>query len=291
MNWLVRADVILLGLFLAYTVAAVVHISRRTHTARCDGDMDRARRANLAAELNIQAGNLKSIATTAPYVGTVGTCLGIMGAFPAIAMEKHAALALIMSRLAAALVPAAAGIIVVVPATCACEYARRRLDLLANELPDRKPLLTRWFTLPPFALMGAYALVILVQAYMPLAPGHSPKGFDVGIAPARCGSDLANKLLVLHLSNDGRVFLNQEEQGSTLQSRLSAIYSMRADRTLYLFADEGVPFQTVADTIDTVENTSETGTSLPLNITIRLIAPSARDITCPKPVKVRFSKP
>ena len=51
------------------------------------------------------------------------------------------------------------------------------------------------------------------------------------------------------------VFLNQEQEDwNGLAGRLSQIYSMRQYRTLYLLADLGVPFQTVAHALDTWKN-------------------------------------
>jgi hypothetical protein len=282
MNWLLRADVFVLGLLLVHTVAVIIRISHLVHNFRSHGDMDRTTRTKLAAKLNIQAGNLKAIASTAPYLGTVGTCLGILSAFT-VSGEEQAALA-IAARMAAALVPAAVGIIVAVPATGAYEYVRTRLDLLANELPDRKVLPTSWFTLPPFALIPAYALVILVKVWIVITPtsgsGPTMKGFDIGIASQRCDSSG----LVLHLSDSGRVFLNQEELNGTLESRLSEVYTLREQRILYLLADEGVRFQTVADTIDTVEHASETVTSRRLNIRVRLVTPAVMNAPCRAPV-------
>lgn len=106
------------------------------------------------------------------------------------------------------------------------------------------------------------------------------KGFDIGIASQRCDSSG----LVLHLSDSGRVFLNQEELNGTLESRLSEVYTLREQRILYLLADEGVRFQTVADTIDTVEHASETVTSRRLNIRVRLVTPAVMNAPCRAPV-------
>jgi biopolymer transport protein ExbD len=112
--------------------------------------------------------------------------------------------------------------------------------------------------------------------YVLIIPVHVSKGFEAGIASARCDSDESDRLVVLHISDSGRVFLNLEQQKnwSTLQSRLSEIYSMRVYRVLYLSAEPGVPFQTAADAIDTV-------TSTPENITVHLVTPGALETGCP----------
>ena len=88
---------------LAYTLAVVIHVSYRCHIARRGPDIDSASRRKLSAELSVEVQNLKSIAFTLPYLGLVGTCFGIMSAFRGVGMEKHAALAMISSLVAAAL--------------------------------------------------------------------------------------------------------------------------------------------------------------------------------------------
>jgi hypothetical protein len=91
MNWFGHLDVIVLALLLAYTLAVFIRVSYRYHVARQARVIDSASRRKLAAELNIEVGNLKSIVSTAPYLGLVGTCFGIMSAFRGIAMQKDAA--------------------------------------------------------------------------------------------------------------------------------------------------------------------------------------------------------
>ena len=62
---------------------------------------------------------------------------------------------------------------------------------------------------------------------------------------------------------------------------LSKIYGSRVRRTLYVLADDGVPFQTVADAIDIVENANvephQAVRMDKLDITVRLITPRAMD--------------
>jgi biopolymer transport protein ExbD len=96
---------------------------------------------------------------------------------------------------------------------------------------------------------------------------------DVRIDSVPC--DIPDRLIVLRISDRGGIFLNLEEEPDwrRLQIRLSEIYAMRAHRVLYLLADEGVPFQTVANAVDAV-------TSTPENINVQLITPKAVDAGC-----------
>lgn len=282
MNWIGRADVILLALLLVYTLALLVRISYRCHAARRAPKTDNAGQRKLGSELNIEVGSLKSIALVAPYLGLVGTCFGVMSGFRGIGMERNAALAVMTLTITAALVTTAAGIIVAVAATCSYNYLRVCLDLLQNEVPTwRLPLRERLSTLPAFALIAAPGLAILVAAYMTFASFYTPTGFAVELASPGCDSG-DDPPIVLHISGRGRLYLNSEqEEWSTLASRLSDIYSVRVHRTLYLFGDVDVPFQTVANAIDIADN---------LAIKPKLVTPKALNSRCPEPALLGVSK-
>ncbi|MGA2857993.1 MAG: MotA/TolQ/ExbB proton channel family protein, partial [Candidatus Sulfotelmatobacter sp.] len=67
---------------LAYVVAVVARVSYRYSARRAepvDAASDEFRRARnkLIAELSLSVQGLKSVAATAPYLGLVGTCVGI----------------------------------------------------------------------------------------------------------------------------------------------------------------------------------------------------------------------
>jgi biopolymer transport protein ExbB/TolQ len=108
-NWIGRVDVYLLGLLLAYGTTIFFNISSRYRF-----EIDSPNRAKLVVDLKRALGSLKSIAIAAPYLGLLGACFVISGIFRPIAMEIHAARAMMISIVAAALVTTAAGIFVAV---------------------------------------------------------------------------------------------------------------------------------------------------------------------------------
>jgi biopolymer transport protein ExbD len=301
-----RLDVIVLALMLVYLLAVVIHVCCRYHLARRARGIDSASRRTLAAVLNIEVGSLKSIALTAPYLGLVGTCEGILNGFVGGAMQKKQALMLmIATKIGFALIPTAAGIPVAVLATCSYNYLRTRIDLLEGEASDERQQRGRHFRgarrfspakrfseLPAFGLIAAPVLAIAIMGYMTFASFHTSTGFDVEPASARCEFDGEDKLIVLHLTDAGKLFLNQEQADwNSLAGRLSVIYSMREHRTLYLLADSGVPFQTVAHALDAVESApAAVGPQVVgmrmdrLYIKVRLVTPAALSADCPKPV-------
>ena len=304
-----RADVMVLALMLVYLFAVVIHVLWRYYLARRAQGIDSVGLRTLAAVLNIEMGSLKSVAITAPYLGLVGTCEGILSAFGGIGMEKHAAMIMIETRLAVALIPTAAAIPVAVLATCSYNYLRTRIDFLEGKVFDeglqrgfhfrgagRFPRTKRFSEVPAFGLLAAPALAIAITGFMTFASFHTPTGFYVELASARCEDyDVVDKLIVLHITDTGQLFLNQEQEDwNNLAVRLSQIYSMKERRTLYLLADPDLPFRTVADALDTVENASANvgpqavGTKKDrLGIEVQLVTPRGFNADCPKPVVIR----
>jgi hypothetical protein len=154
-----------------------------------------------------------------------------------------------------------------------------------HHIAPKFPLTKRFSDIPPFALIAALGLAPLVPAFTSLASFRTPKGFGVEIASACYESAVADQFIVLHITNAGTVSLNTEQQDwNNLAARLSEIYSMRVHRTLYLIADDGIPFQKVADAIDIVRSTPDAVSSRPLDITVRLITPNAVNSRYPEPV-------
>lgn len=296
-NWITRLDVILLALMFAYVVAVFVHVSYHCRIARRARETDSAStafqrtRRKLAADLSVKVGNLKSIASTAPYLGLAGTCVGILSAFGAAGMERHTYLVMTITKMAAALVTTAAGILVALPATWSHNYLRRRIELLESvvlneeveqrgrhfRVVPRFTLAKRFSQLPAFAVIAAPSLAILIAGYMTFASFHPRTGFGIELASIRCEYEGQPRLIVLHITDAGKLFLNTEQEDwNGLTGRLSEIYRVRVDRTLYLVADNAVAFQTVADAIDIVQNTPVAR--------VRLITPSAMNARCSEPI-------
>lgn len=297
-----RLDVIVLGLMLAYLFVVVIHVSYRYYVSRRAREIDIPGRRTLAAVLNIEVGTFKSIAVTAPYLGLVGTCEGILSAFGGAAMQKDAFMAMTETRLALALIPTAAAILVVVLATCSYNYLRTRIDLLEGEVSGeqrrglyfrgarRFPPTKRFSEVPAFGLLAAPALAIGIAGSMTFASFHPSTGFDVELPSDRCEYDGDDRLIILHITDAGKLFIDQEQEDwNSLVGRLSEIYSTREYRTLYLVADSDVSFRTVADALDTVDNATVGPRAVgmrkyELGIQVQLATPKTLNAGCLKPV-------
>ena len=258
MTWLGRLDLILLALLLAYSLLAVIRVSYRCHIARRDPQIDNAKRRKLTAQLSTEGNSLRSIASIAPYLGLVGTCQGIMNSFPGVGMEKHAALALYSSLLAAALATTAGGTIVSVAATSSYNYLRRRLELLANEA-QRFPLAKRFSQVPGFAQIAAPALALCITVFMIFRSPGSPNGMavrllGVGSVDQR-NLDRVNSVsigLLDTIEGPPTVFVNSRP---TSQNKIRDVLqaSLQPGRIVTVAADKEVRWQDVVTAIDVAE--------------------------------------
>jgi biopolymer transport protein ExbB/biopolymer transport protein TolQ len=79
-------------------------------------------------------GSLATIAATAPFVGLLGTVMGIVNAFTAIASSGSSGLAGISAGIAEALITTALGLLVAIPAVWVYNYFVNRIEFLAIEM-------------------------------------------------------------------------------------------------------------------------------------------------------------
>ena len=276
---------------LAYVVGVAVHVSYRMSRRDQAAINDRGRR-QLAADLGVEVAVVRSIVVVAPYLGLVGACVGILGAFTGIDVVAESGFAAVAPRVPLGFVTTAVGVMVAIAATCVNNCLARRIESLRRECSADKaptgdysrvapqfPLRKRFSGLPAYALIAAPVFACLVAAYSPYVDPQLARGFAVDLAPLQ--RDVGERLLVLHVTDTGRIFLNMEqEEWRTLPGRLAEIYRLRADRTIYLMADDGVPYQKVMDAMDVVESAAMPDGE---RIRIRLVTPMGR---CPVPTAV-----
>jgi biopolymer transport protein ExbB len=90
-----------------------------------------ARRADfISAQLRRGLGVLASVGSVAPFVGLLGTVVGIIDAFEGIAAEGSGGIGAVSSGIAEALVVTAIGLVVAIPAVLAFNYLSARSDAL-----------------------------------------------------------------------------------------------------------------------------------------------------------------
>jgi len=92
-----------------------------------------------AAELTLLERNMSWLATTGsvtPFVGLLGTVLGIIDAFQGLGIEKTASIQAVAPGIAEALVATAAGLFAAIPAVIAYNQFLNRIKNIAAEMDD-----------------------------------------------------------------------------------------------------------------------------------------------------------
>jgi len=90
----------------------------------------------LAAELKCGLDTFATIASSAPFIGFLGTVNGILGCFVATGGSRASALARVASKIAEALFSGAMGIVVSILAVWCFYYVRSRFKVLESEMSD-----------------------------------------------------------------------------------------------------------------------------------------------------------
>ncbi len=120
MDWIVRLDIMLLGFLLFYVIVIAALGCYRYLRIRYQLRLflrDRRRLELSPSYLALGIKDLQSIITSAPFLGLIGACVGILGAFGGGSMQKDAFLRMVTLRIATSLLPTATGLVVVTLAT------------------------------------------------------------------------------------------------------------------------------------------------------------------------------
>jgi biopolymer transport protein ExbD len=279
-----RLAVFVLGIMLAYVVVVVSRGSYRYHQALGSSrasvrDVQGAFLGNrsdegskaLAWDLSRGAETLKSIASTAPYLGLAGTCFGILESFRGAGMARAAALAMITTYIAASLVTTASGVLVALSAIVSYRY----LFCLVGELESRSisgplissrfPLRGRFAGLPAFALIAAPSLAIAVTAFMTFSVFRYPKGLEVHLlrrAETEANNGSPVQPIIVEISGSSlntwpEIYVNSQK--TELEGLDGLVWNaLRVDprRRVYVEAGKNVRWADVATVIDTVKTHS-----------------------------------
>jgi biopolymer transport protein ExbB/biopolymer transport protein TolQ len=77
---------------------------------------------------------LATVGATAPFVGLLGTTLGVVNAFVGMAQSNSAGMAAISAGIAEALIATAMGLVAAIPAVWLYNYFQTKLDNLVAEM-------------------------------------------------------------------------------------------------------------------------------------------------------------
>ena len=97
------------------------------------------------AELKRGISSLATIGSSSPFVGLLGTVLGIINAFKGISQEKSTGLGAVAGGISEALVTTAVGLFVAIPAVWAYNYFTNRVEAFDVEMGNSSSELVDYF--------------------------------------------------------------------------------------------------------------------------------------------------
>jgi len=113
--------------------ATRVNLGRRQAVEIAEWEMLRSKSA-IYAELNRRLAVLATIASTAPFLGLLGTVFGILDSFRGVGMARATVISMMAGTIAEALITTAAGISVAVPTLWSYNLLSGRLELMNVEM-------------------------------------------------------------------------------------------------------------------------------------------------------------
>jgi hypothetical protein len=235
----------------------------------------------LLAELRRGVRTLKSIASTAPFLGLAGTCYGMLDGFRGMTGTWDP-LAMAAASIGASLATAVAGIIVAIPAALSYNLLLTRIesferDLLNMPLADCTPpivgavrsfqfaqrlrLQNRFSNLPPFALLAAPVLASLVATFAFFEPCKVPTGLYVRlleIGSLDNGHHPVKSVVISVVKGTANgspvVRVNSKETSlGNLEEAVAPKRTARPQRTAYVEAEDTLAWDDVAKVIDVVK--------------------------------------
>ena len=228
-----------------------------------------------------------TIAATAPFVGLLGTVLGIIRAFRALG-KTGTGLPGVSAGIAEALITTAMGLFVAIPATWAFNFMTNRVDgvvyharrfatlflesLAATGGPSTRKLLAEKHEENPAAVHFSRSAIkadinvtplvdvvlVLLIIFMVITPAPE-SAIDLGLAKvtqAEAGTEEANKRQVLvRITADHRVYVNDEAVAEeSLKEKLASAFKGKTDQPLFFEADSAADYPQVVQILDEVSS-------------------------------------
>jgi len=133
MEWLkFTVDYGIIGLLICMSIVAVAIAVERFQTYKRIKVADFAEKKSLELELTNKLHIIATIGSNAPYIGLLGTVLGIMLTFYTMGSQGFMDSGAIMTGLALALKATAMGLVVAIPSTALYNFLLRRVKVLAG---------------------------------------------------------------------------------------------------------------------------------------------------------------
>ncbi len=275
LDWISRLDVYALALILIYVIVLVRRASYRYRQASLEsraGRLSARAQRDLMACLSRDAGTLQSVASTAPYLGLAGTCLGILESFRGFGMQKAAAMAMTITYIAASLLTTVAGVLVALSSAASYNYLlwliarlEKRLGL-RDRISSKFPLKEKFSKLPAFPLMAAPSLAVALAAFMIFPSFHGPVGLPVRLLKQveleRSRDSSAPPILIglseINAYEEPTIYVNSKPTTwDDLDGSLRNMLQARPQTTVYVEADNDVRWAYIATVVDSARTHSD----------------------------------
>lgn len=275
LDWILRIDILVLAAMLAYVAVVFGRDSYRYREAS-QAPVNHVRA--LIVDLNQSVRILRSIATTAPYLGLAGACFGIVESFRGVGMQKGAAMAMIVTNLSHSLLTTMGGLLVALAAAGSSSYVlwlRAKLELKADpawpmrtrnsgsvpRIFPKYPLRRQFSKLPPFAVLAAPGLAVVIVAFMSFSTFRGPVGLDVRLLEPgdlqTSGTRTRPPLITLSDVGAGQepeIYLNSKKTTwDNLGISVCTSPEAQSQSKAYVESDENVRWADVVTAIDSVK--------------------------------------
>lgn len=259
-----RLVLLLLALMLARVVLIGVRFSYLLAKRPKPPDTNCRSQIELTSELGLKLRSLRSTFSTAPYLGLLGTTLGILDTLSAgFVGSRSTILDWLALGISAAFLSTAAGILVAVTATCLHNYLRTLSDSLDIKLHSGRFENVRLVLRPrvssfPFPLIAVPILVLSVAAFMVFPSFYGPRGLRVRLIATLASEAKApsQPIVIAVVSTKAdpvpTVYLNSNKMTwDELQNKLQRELEVGPPGSIvYVQADNDIYWQNVTYVID-----------------------------------------
>ena len=138
------AEVVTSGLQEFRSFGSAVRPSLRTQIESSKRALERSE-AIVHSKLKRGLGGLATIGSTAPFIGLLGTVIGILNAFQQIATQKTSGIGAVAGGISEALVTTAFGLVVAIPAVMTFNYFTNKVEAFDVEMDNSSSELVDYF--------------------------------------------------------------------------------------------------------------------------------------------------
>jgi biopolymer transport protein ExbB len=281
-DWIERSVLVTLALMFAYTVFIVIrffcryYLGRRTLQDFKPDHYPDVRRTDLKLVADLTPGieMLKGIASAAPFLGLAGTCYAFLAGFRNISGSRASGLAYLVGVIVHAPLATVAGIVVAIPAAFSYNALRTRVEALSRRAlrswnPPENDLRSPHFAqtlslkkpfsaLPPYALLAAPFLGLVITVFIAFKPYPATAGLRVRVLPPGPPDGPAAQVVIGVMADASGSAVIRVNSKRILSDKLEDVVAPELasspEPQVYVEAEYAVAWRDVADVIGRMES-------------------------------------